>query len=245
MVSHRSAARLHGLDGFATEPCIELTSTRRLKVGGATTHVTASLPSQDLVRIDGFVVTGLARTLCDLGAVVGERKVERALDAARREGLSMRWLRETVERLHRPGPSGTGKLLRTIDRLHPDDPVRGSWFEKLIEEMLVDPSIPPLVRQYEVLDDDGRFVARPDLAIVELKLGIEAHSREFHFGRAPEAADEDRDLRLSAVGWDVIYLGAQHRRRASETVGQVRQAIERRAGHIGVDLVDLCGRTRP
>ncbi len=239
----RSAARLHGLDGFESEPTIELLSERRLKVPGAITHITASLPAGDLVVIGGLPCTGLARTLCDLGAVAGVARVERALDSARRSGVSVRWLSEAVWRLHRPGPSGTGTLLKLLAQLD-DSPVRDSWWERTIELMLRDPRIPPLRRQYVIRDDTGAFVARADLAVPELRLAIEAHSRQFHFGRIPEAADEDRDHRLSKIGWDAIYLGHQSTRRPEATRDLVAQALGARAALLGVDLAALC-RSRP
>jgi len=243
VVAMRSAARLHHLDGFESEDVVELLSTRRLKVPGAVTHTTASLLQRDLVVINGFRCTGLARTLCDLGAVVSIDRVERALDAARRDGASLRWVRESVERLHRPGPAGTGKLMRLLARLD-DGPARDSWWERSFELMLRDPRIPMLERQYTVRDPQGGFVARADLAVPAIRFAVEAHSRRFHFGRAAGAADEDRDHRLALVGWEAMYLGHQSTRRPGATRDLVAEAIAIRAELLGVDLAALL-RTRP
>ena len=94
--------------------------------------------------------------------------------------------------------------------------------------MLADPRIPPLARQYVVRDRDGRLVAVADLAIPSLRLALEGHSREFHFGRAAEGSDEDRDHRLAAVGWDTTYLGYQSTRRPAETVELIVRIVEER-----------------
>ena len=75
---------------------------------------------------------------------------------------------------------------------------RGSWFEKLVQECVESPRIPPVVRQYEIRSAAGVLVARPDLAIPSLRLGIEAHSRTFHTGPRREAFDERRDFVLYA-----------------------------------------------
>ena len=49
------------------------------------------------------------------------------------------------------------------------------------------PELPPLVRQHRVFDGRGRLAGILDLAFPSLRLGVEAHSRQFHFGRLPRA----------------------------------------------------------
>jgi hypothetical protein len=206
VASHRAAAALHGLDG-CNEAELELSVVmRKVRLDGVVIHRVASLPRADRVVVDGIPATGLARTLADLGSVAPDI-VERALDDARRRGTSTEWLRRTAVRLHRPGQSGTGVLLELLAAIEPSDRPRGSWFEKLVELCLKSPVLPPLERQWTVRDPSGRFVARLDLAFPSVRLGVEAHSRAFHFGRLAEAADERRDLRLAALGWEVLYVG--------------------------------------
>ena len=229
VASHRCAARLHRLDGWLDFPDVEVSSLRRYRARvDAVVHHVGVLERCDVVEIDGIRTTGLARTLADLGAVVGADQVERALDDARRRGASLRWIDQTARRLHRPGRAGPATLLRSLGQIAPDEAVRGSWFEKVVELMLDDPRIPELVRQHVVRDPAGRFVAQLDLAVPSLRHGIEAHSREFHFGRAAEARDEDRDHRLSAVGWDVTYLGFASTRRPPDTVELIAAILDHR-----------------
>ncbi len=106
------------LDGFRLVDLLELTATRRLKVGAdVMVHCTTDLERQDVVEIDGIRTTNLARTLADLGSVVDAKLVERALDDARRRQTSLRWIEQTARRLHRPGRSGPGTLLRSIEAI--------------------------------------------------------------------------------------------------------------------------------
>lgn len=205
IASHRAAAALHGLDG--SEPdVLELSAVgRQVRLDGVVAHRVSSLPRSDRYRVFAIPCTGVARTLADLGSVAPVAVVERALDDARRRGTSLTWLRRTAVRLHRPGERGTGILLGLLDAI--DAPPRGSWFERLVEQCISSARLPPVERQWTVRDHRGRFVARLDLAMPAIRLGVEAHSRQFHFGAGAEAADERRDLRLAALGWEVLYVG--------------------------------------
>jgi hypothetical protein len=222
VASHRTAAALHRLDGCPPGPVeVSVVRPRRLRLPGVTVHEVADLDPSDVLAVRGIRCTGLARTLCDLGSVVEPSAVERALDDARRRGVSLRWLEETATRLHRPGQRGTGMLLRLVAEARKTPAVRGSWFERLVEDCLQSPELPPLVRQHEVRDDDGQLVGVLDLAFPSIRLGVEAHSRQFHFGRAAEQRDEDRDHRLASCGWEVLYVGWQDTRHPDELLGVV------------------------
>ncbi len=85
-----------------------------------------------------------------------------------------------------------------------------------------------------VTDVGGKFVARLDFGIPAAQLGIEGHSREFHFGPLHEEADEGRDLRVDSlwVGADLPRLVLPRRRPADivELIAQIVQnAIARRS----------------
>jgi hypothetical protein len=232
--SHRCAAALHGLDGCSPGVVeLSVTSHHRVDLAGVTVHHVDALDPLDLVSITGITCTGLARTLCDLGSVAGPAMVERALDDVRRRGVSLRWLEETATRLHRPGQSGTGVLLRLLADAWETTAVRGSWFEKLVEDCLQSPELPPLVRQHVVRDSDGRLAGILDLAFPSIRLGVEAHSRQFHFGRAAEHRDEDRDHRLARCGWEVLYVGWQGSRRPEEVLALVIDTARHRRRLLG------------
>lgn len=232
VASHRSAARLHRLDGFASWDHIEVSARRSLHAAEAIGH-RRDLPPSDVVVLNGVPTTNLARTLVDLGDVVDLEAVERALDDARRRGTSLRWIGETTDRLLRPGVSGPTRLRSLLDSIDPNTVVRDSWFEKLVESVLDDPSLPPVVRQYELRGEGGVFVARFDLAMPTLRLGLEAHSREFHFGRRAEGRDEDRDHRIAACGWDTVYLGWSTTKRPEQALQIVRRIVAARSRSLG------------
>ena len=84
--SFRSAAALHGFDGFARglgDHALR-TPDRHRSPGSWSTNRTCSTP-RHVVRVTDVPVTSVARTLCDLTAVVARRGVvERAVDEALR-----------------------------------------------------------------------------------------------------------------------------------------------------------------
>jgi hypothetical protein len=230
VASHRAAARLHGLDGFGDCDDIEIsvTARHRWRRDGVTAHHVHALDALDVVSVSGIRCTGLARTLADLGAVVEPIVVRRALTDARRRGTSLRWIQLTAERLHRPGPAGTGVLLRQLATIPFEGRIPDSWFEELLAMCLDDPDIPDLALQYPIRDDSGRVVAKPDIAVPSVRLGLECHSRRFHFGPDAEPLDEQRDLAAAACGWQLNYLGWYATRRPVEVVAIVKQIIAAR-----------------
>ncbi len=243
--SHRAAARLHLLDGFTEGPYIELSverafrwparavDARKAANGAVIAHHIDALEPCDVIEIEGIRATNIARTLADLGSVVRDRRlVGRALTDARRRGASVDWIRGTAERLHRPGQRGTGALLRHLDAIPYEGRVPESWFEELLAGCLVDPRLPEIVPQYDINDRRGRFVARVDLAIPSVRLGIEAHSRRFHFGPQAEPLDEQRDLRAAACGWEILYLGWHATKHPADVVRAVVDVVEARRNEL-------------
>lgn len=232
-VSNGAAARLFALDDFASAEgeLVVLRPERRTSsiARGMVVHHTNVLDPADCFERDGLPCTSLARTLADLGSTESEEIVWRALIEARRvHRVNPLWLQQTAVRLHRPGQQGTGVLLRALHRWSTEGTLPDSWFEELLRRMIQHPDIPPLVPQYVVTDVAGRFVARVDFAIPSARLGIEGHSREFHFGPIREAADEDRDLRVTACGWELIYLGWYAQRRPADVVELIAQSCRTR-----------------
>ena len=88
--------------------------------------------------------------------------------------------------------------------------------------------IETMARQFRVLDGIGRFVARVDVAIPDVRLAIEAHSRRHHFGSGPERRDEERDLRLAAAGWEVLYMRWHRTSAPDELLAIVEAVVEAR-----------------
>lgn len=139
VVSHRAAAALLKLGGF--EPgMVELTTCRPQrppewlaseppgrKAPTLLVHHSKLMPAKDVVKIERIPATSVARTLLELGAVVPEAEVERALDDALRRGLtSLVSLRRRLEELGRKGRGGTAVLRSLIESRVPGEIPRAS-----------------------------------------------------------------------------------------------------------------------
>ncbi len=213
VASHRAAALLHGFDGIDAAP-VEVTVKRGRSpdIDGVVVHRSTPLDGRDLVVVDGVVCTSIARTLCDLGAVMAQDLVEQCLDWALRRGVSQAWIEDTLRRVMRPGPTGNLALQRILTDPRRSGGIPQTWFERLVRRVVDAPDLPEVVLQHE-LRVEGRVVARLDLALPAWHIGLEAHSAEFHDRPGRRWRDLERDNAVKPLGWDVIYITwalAQH-----------------------------------
>jgi hypothetical protein len=65
--------------------------------------------------------------------------------------------------------------------------------------------MPPAVRQYEIRSG-GRFIARPDFAYPEARLGIEGQSFLHHGSKLQFKRDMQRHALTESVGWYLVYV---------------------------------------
>lgn len=223
MLSHVSAARHHrlevvaGKDVFITMP---FTSPYRRRPGIVLTR-TRHLPAA--VEKDGLRVTPVHRTLVDLARDLDLPSLRSVLaDAVRRERTTLERVLAAAEGLG--GRAGLADLRKACDELDPS-------FESVLEEEalphlraagLVDP-----VRQLEVHDAQGRFVARLDFADVDLKLAIEIDGWGHHSSPEARSRDSRRDRRLAALGWVVVRFTTDDVRRGAARMVEELAAVLR------------------
>ena len=103
-----------------------------------------------------------------------------------------------------------------------------SWFERLLRRALQAPDIPPVVLQHELLSG-GRVVARFDAAIPEWRIGVEAHSQEWHGRPGRVWRDLERDNAVKAMGWDVIYATWSLAKRPDDLLDLIRRTRRARS----------------
>jgi hypothetical protein len=210
-VSHRSAAALWKLDGIDPHGLVEVTTARSRNTDvpqGITLHRTKLLTPSDAGWLGALRVTGLARTIIDLGAVVADpAMVEAAMESAlRRDEQLFARMKERLDILGGHGRRGAGVLRELLALRDPNAAPTEGMFETLIERLLRRAGIEMPVRQYEVWDGD-EFIARIDFAwlTVTPHLGLEPRGYWCHSGRAKFQRDTDRANALARTRWHIIY----------------------------------------
>jgi very-short-patch-repair endonuclease len=202
VTSHRAAAALWRLDG--AEPVIvEITARRRLRAAGVLVH-RGSLAREDVTALGRFPVTSVARTLLDLGAVVDAASVEAAVtDALRRRLTTAERLKLCLDRSGGHGRRGAKVLRAIVESLEEHRPE--SLLELKLIRLLRRSGLPEPVSQYAVRDE-GRVVARVDLAYPAIRLAIEADGYRYHGGPDAWKRDLGRRNALTALGWHTVHF---------------------------------------
>jgi len=135
--------------------------TREQRGGGTVrtyVHLHAgSLRADDVVMIDGFPVTSLARTVADLARTSPMMRALPMADAALALGLERSALSDAIERT--AGWPGIGRARRTAAFADGRSESVGESTSRLV---FAEAGLPCPVPQYEISDVHGRFVGRAD-----------------------------------------------------------------------------------
>ncbi len=201
--SHRAAAHLWGLDGpFAGH--LEVTAERgaRTRPGGIVVHRSTDLTPEHTTVRHGVPVTRPARTLVDLGAVVSQKVLDRAVDDALAKRLvTFEGLLVVLGEVGRRGRRGVGKLRASLaERSGAPESVLEAELQRLIARS----GLPEPEYQHEVRDRDGRFVARVDAAYADERIAIEADGASTRARREMLDYDDERQNDIVACGWTVL-----------------------------------------
>jgi hypothetical protein len=136
-------------------------------------------------------------------------------------------------------------MLRLLDAIPFEGRVPDSWFEELLARCIEDPSLPPVVPQCPIADTTGRIVARTDIGNPSVKLGLEAHSRRFHWGPIKGQLDEERDIAAAACGWELLYLGWHAAKRPAEVLKVMRAVVAARNCELSMRTSAVSAHTSP
>lgn len=118
-----------------------------------------------------------------------------------------------------PGP-GTRRAVQAVELA---DPRAESPQESRTRVLLVRAGF-PVVPQFEVRDDEGRWVARVDLALPELRIAVE-YDGAWHGSGTQLGKDRRRLNRLTQAGWLVLHLTAADLHRPAEVVARLRALV--------------------
>lgn len=205
VASHRSAAFLHGLSGFApTIIEISVPRGRAVQRPGVKMHESTDLHLFVPQTINAIPTTPVERLVVDLGAVVRFDRFDRVVDELiRRRSITWETLLDQLIRHSRRGRDGVGSLRALLEERYQadvgDSPLEGAFIRELRRRRVREP-----VAQHNVRDRTG-FIARVDFAYPRLKIAIELDGRAFH-GDPVFESDRDKRFRLTAAGWYVIEI---------------------------------------
>lgn len=210
VASHTSALYLHGLD--VPPPAVpHLTlppgSTSRSRLG--VMHRTP-MDRLDRTRRRRMPVTSVARSLVDAAELLDVEALAAVVnEAVTARMVLIRHVIDVAERVEvAPGRVGSGRLREVL----------ATWTEEIKPDSIAEAAairrirtfgLPAPVTQHVVVDEDGEFVARVDLAWPDQRVAREYQSVKWH--RADRIEPDERRLqRLEELGWVVEPLYRYH-----------------------------------
>ncbi len=162
-------------------------------------HISRVLDPADQLSIGGIPTVIVPVSLIQLAEDSAGGMI-RALEGCMRDGVSPTWIRQFVARYDRPGSSAPRRLLRALDE-RVDGTLPRSWFQRLGSRLLAEVGI-QTVDEHPIYEG-RRLLAELDLAIPELRIGIECQSWKWHATPEAQRRDAARKRCLRRLGWDI------------------------------------------
>lgn len=208
VASHRTAAHLHGLEGFPRPSEIEVVVDKGVGSGRtplARVHASTNLQA-DVVRVGPVPATSVARTLMMLSALVphdvARERVLGAAEAAVRDGLaSMRWLWWLLEERRCRGRDGVTTMEGVLAEMASLGPTE-SWLERETLGVIAAAGL-PLPDVQRTVRRDGAFVSRVDFVYDGPKVVIEV-SGKVHLTPQQASRDARQRAELQLMGYTVL-----------------------------------------
>lgn len=253
IVSHHSAAALHGLPLFRV-PTRQVQLSRPGRNGscidaGRRVHAVL-LPDDDVVELGGLLVTSVARTLFDLGRTQPFETAVVAVDFALHRGLVTALdLRGQLAKV-RDG-RGVGAARRAISFADGRSESVGESRTRVLFHRF---QLPIPVPQLQVFSERGRLLGRADL-------GVESHALLCEFdgmakydellapgqsARMAIAEEKVREDRFREHGWAVVRLmqpNLSNHCAQQQTVGRIGNGLA--LGKRSIERGQLVGSSRP
>lgn len=210
-VSHRTAGLRHRLPVLVPahhqELLVAMNHRSRRQLPGVRVRTTRWLPEEDVTLIDGARVTTVARTVCDLGAVVARSRLRHVVELAiTEERVTVGELQACAAAWCRRGRSGSG-VIRALDHdLLDTEPLAGSELERRAVRLLGEAGIDGWRAQYRPPWYDGvRGVV--DLAWPVERVVVELDGRRWHATAQAQTDDRRRDRLATTHGWVTLRFG--------------------------------------
>ncbi len=232
-VSHRSAAALYGLPGGRID-LTEITCRRwrRTQKPGLVVHERVGFDSLDVHDVDGLPVVRAELLVVQLAGVRPvPNYVEAVIQAARRNRLlTYESTMATFVRVAHRGVPGVRAARAALERWDPTTSATQSEMETMLLQTLRRHGLPEAIPQYEVLDDDGVFVAYVDAALPRWRIVIEYDSKQEHSDEFQLAKDARRRNAITGAGYWMLSARCDDLRRGGAAlVDEIRRIAQRSA----------------
>lgn len=229
VVSHQSAARIHGLQPIEDSPPNVTVSHRGTHTfPGVIVHQSTDLLDEHVMEISGMRVTTPPRTVVDLSKVYSARRLERIVENALIAGkVDLDDLVELTNALSRRGKVGIKRMRRVIENLT-GNAFSESELERLLIELIVNAGLPEPVKQFHA-PWLKRLNGRVDLAYPMYKILIEGDSRRWHGTFDAFESDRTRDNAAQIAGWIILRITWRMiQTEPSKVIQTVKAALESR-----------------
>ena len=228
VVSHESAAQLHGLQPIrAAQPVVSVSHRSTHSLPGVAVHQSTDLLDAHVTSVDGLPVTTPTRTIIDLAKVLGRNRLERVLDNALSSSIvDFDELYELFESLARKGKPGIRKLRTLLEDRRGGEFVSESELERRFTKLINDAGLPVPKAQFRA-DWLQRVNGRVDFAYVDQQLVIECDGRRWHSRFDAFESDRRRDNAAQIAGWRVLrFTWEMMREEPDVVVATVRKALQ-------------------
>ncbi len=226
VLSHRTAAILHGFSEFSGEP-LDLTITRRMRIpDGVSLYRVKALPHGEITTVEDLSITSVTRTLVDLAALTDWLTLRTIYTQALREKkTTFEKLEEAVQRSkNRVGVIEARQLLRVLEG-------GGGPTESELEDVALgtisEGGLPRPKVQWVVVV--GRKLRRLDLIFQDQGVVVETDGFAYHSGIETFEDDRERNNDLTISGFRVLHWTWRAlRERPDELIAQLYVALNAR-----------------
>jgi hypothetical protein len=221
VITGRAAAALHGARWIDESSPIELLWTNNHPPRGLITR-NERVASDEIVNIDGMIVTTPPRTALDLGRYLPRAKAVAHLDAlAHATGIRRNEVLALADRYK--GARGVKRCRIAVSLM---DAGAQSPKETWLRLLVIDNGFPEPQTQIAVYDEAGYPFAYLDMGWRDVQIALEYDGDQHRTDRTQYVKDIKRIMKLESMGWIVIRVIAEDS--PHDIVDRIREALSRR-----------------
>lgn len=202
VICGRSAAEVLGILGAPPGMVEVLVRAGDYRTRRFTVHQTVHLPPEQITKVGLLPVTSIERTIVDVAAVWGNKRLRRAVDDLLASGrTTVGALEDVALGLVGRGVGHTGRLRMFFGELGEGYIAPASELERVLHSLVAEGGFPAMSRQNPLpaLTEEGRT----DGAFDFLRLIVEADGRRWHTRVEQMEKDLRRDAEAGALGWHI------------------------------------------